>query len=51
MNQVSRQNAQTDIEIGLMNNSNFDCDCCNSAENCFFQPIYDEIKEFSYAKR
>ena len=35
----------------LMNNSNFGYDCCNNADNCFFQPIYSEIEELSYAKR
>ena len=54
MNQVSRQNAQTDVEkefYKLVNNSNFGYDCRNNADNCFFQPIYDEIEELSYAKR
>ena len=38
-NQVSRQNAQTDVEkdfYKLMNNSNFGCDCRNNADTCFF---------------
>ena len=54
MNQVSRQNAQTDVEkelYKLVNNSNFGYDCRNNADNCFFQPIYNEIEELSYAKR
>ena len=54
MNQVSRQNAATDVKRGffkLMNNSNFGYDFRNSADNCFFQPIYDEIEEFSYTKK
>ena len=58
MNQVSRQNAQTDVEkdfYKLMNNSNFGYDCRNNADNWFFffffQPIYDEIEELPYAKR
>ena len=53
MNQVSRQNAQTDSEkdfYKLMNNLNFGYDCCNNQDNCFFQPIYNEIEELSYAK-
>ena len=33
-----------------MNHSNFDQDCRNNADNCFFQPIYDEIEELLYAK-
>ena len=48
MNQVSRQNSQTDDEkdfYKLMNNTNFDYDCCNNADNCYFQPVYDEIEE------
>ena len=39
MNQVSRQNATTDVKrdfFKLMNNSNFGFDCRNSAANCFF---------------
>ena len=42
MNQVSRQNAQTDVEkdfYKLMNNSNFGYDCRNTADNCYFYPI------------
>ena len=53
MNQVSRQNAPTDVEkdfYKLMNNSNFSYNCRNNADNCFLQPIYDEIEELSYAK-
>ena len=53
MNQVSRQNAPTDVEkdfYKLMNNSNFGYNCRNNADNCFLQPIYDEIEELSYAK-
>ena len=41
MNQVSRQNAKTDVEkdfYKLMSNSNFGYDCQNNADNCFFQP-------------
>ena len=44
---------QTDVEkdfYKLMNNSNFDYDCRNNADNYFFQPIYNKIKELSYAK-
>ena len=29
---------------------NFGYDCGNNADNCFFQPISDEIEEFSYAE-
>ena len=44
---------QTDVEkdfYKLMNNSNFDYDCRNNVDNYFFQPIYNKIKELSYAK-
>ena len=54
MNQVSRQNALTDVEkdfYKLMNSSNFGYDCRNNADNCFFQLIYEEIEELSYAMR
>ena len=54
MNQVSHQNVTTDFKRGffkLMNNSNFGYDCKNNADNCFFQPIYDEIEEFFYTKK
>lgn len=53
MNQVLRQNSQTDIEkdfYKLMRNANFVYDCCNDTNNCYFQPVYDEIEEISYAK-
>ena len=42
MNQVSRENSQTDVEkdfYKLMNNANFGYDCCNNADNCYFQPV------------
>ena len=54
MNQVSRQNSQTDVEkdfYKLMNNTNFGYDCHNNAHSCYFHPVYDEIEELSYAKR
>ena len=54
MNQVSCQNATTDVKrdfFKLMKNSNFGFDCRNNADNCFFQPIYDEIEELSHAKK
>ena len=53
MNQVSRQNAKTDVEkdfFKLMNNANFGYDCRNNAEKCCFSPIYDELEELMYAK-
>ena len=54
MNQVSKQNAKTDVErdfYNVLNNSNFGCDCRDNADNCFFNPIYDEIEELSHAKK
>ena len=48
MNQISRQNAKSNIEkdfCKLMNNSNFGYDCRNNIDNCFFAPIIDEIEE------
>ena len=43
INQVSRENARTDVEkhfYKLMNNSNFGYDYRNNADNCYFSPIY-----------
>ena len=54
MNQVSRQNSQTDVEkdfYKLMNSANFDYDCRNNANNWYFHPVYDEIEELFYTKR
>ena len=54
MNQVSMQNAKTDVEqdfYKLLNNSNFGYDCRNNADNCFFNPIYNEIEELFYATK
>ena len=53
-NQVFRQNAKADVEqdfYKLLSNSNFGHDCRNNAENCFFNPIYGEIEELSYAEK
>ena len=54
MNQVSGRNAKTHLEkdfYKLMNNSNFDYDRRNNADNCYFHPIYDKTEELSYAKQ
>ena len=54
MNQVSRQNAKTDVEkdfFKLMNNAHFGYDCRNNADSCYFSPIYDELEELMYVKR
>ena len=34
-----------------MNNSNFGYNCRNNADNCFFNPIFDDKEELSYAKK
>ena len=54
MNQVSNQNAKTDVEkdfFKLMNNVSFGYDCRNNADNSYFSQIYDELEELMYAKR
>ena len=55
MNQVSHQNATARAErdfFKLINNSNFCDEGRNNADNrFFFQTIYDEIEELSYAKK
>ena len=45
----SKPNVEKDF-YKLMNNSNFRYDCRNSADNCFFAPIFDEVEESRYAK-
>ena len=54
MNQVSRQNCKTDVKKDfnkLMSNANFGYYCRNNTDNCYFQAVFDEIEELSYAKR
>ena len=54
MNQISRQNSQTTVVkdfYKVMNNLNFGYGCRNKIENCFFAPIYSEVKEISYIKK
>ena len=34
-----------------MNNANFGYDCSNNGDDCYFQLVYDEIEELSYAKQ
>ena len=53
MNQVSRQNAKTDVGkdfLELMNKENFGYDCRKNADNCYFSPIYDELEELMKQK-
>ena len=48
MNQVSRQNAKTNMEkdfYKLMNNLNFGYDCRNNADNCYFLPILMNLRK------
>ena len=54
MNQKARQEATDKVEsdfCNLFNNANFGYDCRNNLDNCFFQPITDEIRELSFIKR
>ena len=63
MNQVSSRQAKTEVKrdfYKLLNftnfklckiSTNFDFDWRNNADNCFFNPIFDEIEELSYAKK
>ena len=54
MNQTSIQNAKNNIEkdfFKLMNNSNFDLDCRNKANNTTFETIIDEMNEITYIKK
>ena len=54
MNQKFRQNAKNDIEKNfykLMNNANFGFDCRNNANNLKFEPLINEINEFTYIKK
>ena len=53
-NQKFRQEAKRKIESDfwkLLNNSNFGFDCRNSLDNCYFQPIKDEMNELSFIRR
>ena len=54
MNQVSRQNAKTDVQkdfFELMNNVNFGYDCRNNADNWYISGICDELEELMCGKR
>ena len=46
MNQKARQTASSSVEkdfYKLLNNSNFGIDCRNNIDNCYLEPIYDDI--------
>ena len=46
MNQKSRQTASSKVEkdfYKLLNNSKFGIDCRNNIDNCYLEPIYDDI--------
>ena len=54
MNQKARQLSKNLIESNfckLLNNANFGYDCRSSLDNCFFEPIRDEIGEISYIRK
>ena len=54
MNQKSRQAATSSVEIDffkLLNNSNFEIDCCSNIDNCILEPICDHLGEISYIKK
>ena len=53
-NQKFRQEAESKIESDfwkLLNNSNFGYDCRNNLDNCYFQPIRDDMNELNYIRR
>ena len=53
-NQKFTQEAERKIESDfwkLLNNSNFGYDCRNNIDNCYFQPIKDEMNELSFIRR
>ena len=54
MNQKARQEASDKVESDfckLLNSANFGYDCRNNLDNCFFEPITDEIREMSFIKK
>ena len=54
MNQKSRQKGTSSFKrdfYKLLNNANFGNDFRNNINNCYFEPIYDEIGEISYIKK
>ena len=54
MNQKSRQKATFSVErdfYKLLNNANFGIACRNNIDNCYFEPIFDEIGETACIKK
>ena len=54
MNQKSRQAASSKVEkdfYKLLNNRNFGIDCRNNINNCYLEPIYNDIDEVLYVNR
>ena len=54
VNQKSWQNASRKVEkdfYKLLNNSSFGIDCRNNIDNCYLDPIYDDIDEIGYIKK
>ena len=54
MNQKSRQTASSKVEkdfYKLLNNRNFGIDCRNNINNCYLEPIYDDIDEVGFISK
>ena len=54
MNEKVRQTVISSVEkdfYKLLNNSNFGIDCRNNINNCYLEPIYDDVLEISYIKK
>ena len=54
MNQKSRQAASSKVEkdfYKLLNNRNFGIDCRNNINNCYLEPIYDDIDEVGFISK
>ena len=54
MNQKTRLRATLSVEKDicmLLSNSNLRIDCRNNIDNCFSEPLYDDISEISYIKK
>ena len=54
MNQKSRQTASSKVKkdfYKLLNNRNFGIDCRNNIDNCYLEPIYDDIDEVGFISK